>query len=156
MRTLFYKLYDLTTAPLYRRLHRELSLQLQEIMQVTIEHHEATTRKLLDELLHLTYVVEGGEKGVVGANSALTLSISEIEAVVEDIDKSVGAIEVCKKHQLPLSTIFQIRSKFSGMNLSAIQRAQQLEQEHEKLSRLVEDLTLENKRLAAVKQHSPL
>ncbi len=156
MRTLFYKLYFLLTGPMYRRLHRELSMQLQEVVRANIEHHEATSKKLLDELLRLSYVVEGGENGVIGPDATTRLSDSEVAAVIKDIDSSLGALEVCHKHELPLSTIFQLRSKFRGMNLSAIQRTRLLENENKELSRQMEDLMLENKRLAATKQHSSL
>jgi len=156
MRTLFYKLYFLLTGPMYRRLHRELSMQLQEVVRANIEHHEATSKKLLDEILHLSCVVEGGEIGAVGADAATRLSDSEVAAVIKDIDSSLGAIEVCQKHELPLSTVFQLRSKFSGMNLNAIQRARLLESEYKELSLQVEALTLENRRLVSTKQHSSL
>jgi putative transposase len=156
MRTLFYKLYFLLTGPMYRRLHRELSMQLQEVVRANIEHHEATSKKILDELLRLSYVVEGGDNGAAGPSVTLRLSDSQVADVIKDIDSSLGALEVCHKHELPLTTVFQLRSKFGGMNLSAIQRTKQLESEKEELSRQMEILRLENQRLSAVKQHSSL
>lgn len=152
MRSFLYKLYFLLTGPLYRRLHLELSLQMQEVVRANVEHNENTTKKILDELLRLSYVVNGGDASIVGLDQTKLMSDGEIAAVIKDVDSSVGLIEVCKKHELPLNTVFRLRSKFSGMNESAIHRLRVIEGEYSELTQKVETLMIENKRLSMPSQ----
>ncbi len=149
MRSLFYKLYFLLTGPLYRRLHRELSLQMQEVVRANIEHHENTSKKILDELLRLSYVVNGGTDSITATEAAKSMSDSEIAAIIKDVDSSLGMVEVCRKHELPLNTAFLLRSKFRGMTEPAIHRTRELEEQYAELSQKVETLLIENKRLSA-------
>ena len=149
MRSLFYKLYFLLTGPLYRRLHRELSMQLQEVVRANIEHHENTSKKILDELLRLSFIVDGSGGAVPGPDEVKMMSDHEIAAVMKDVDNSLGLIEVCKKHELPLNTVFLLRSKFRGMNEPAITRTRQLEERYAEMTQQVETLLIENKRLSS-------
>lgn len=153
MRSLFYKLYFLLTGPLYRRLHRELSLQMQEVVRANIEHHENTSKKILDELLRLSYVVNGGADSVAN-ESTKSMSDTEIAAIIKDVDSSLGMVEVCRKHELPLNTAFLLRSKFRGMTEPAIHRTRELEEQYAELSQKVETLLIENKRLSASSSQS--
>lgn len=149
MRSLFYKLYFLLTDPLYRRLHRELSLQMQEVVRANIEHHENTSRKILDELLRLNYVVNGGADTNNANEMTKTMTDKEIAAIIKDVDSSLGMVEVCRKHELPLTTAFLLRSKFKGMSEPGIHRTRELEEQYAELSQKVETLLIENKRLSA-------
>ncbi|MBI2809919.1 MAG: transposase [Candidatus Melainabacteria bacterium] len=126
-----------------------MSLQLQDIVRANVEHQEKVSKKILDELLRLSHIIDGG-----GANSPLALaesklmSDSEIAAVIKDVDSSLGVIEVCQKHDIPLAAVFQLRSKFRGMNELAIHRSRELEEQCTELTQRVETLLLENKRLS--------
>lgn len=149
MRSFLYKLYFLLTGPLYRRLHLEISLQLQEVIRANLEHQERTSKKILDEILRLSLVVDGGTISTLAEpDRSKSMSDGEIAAVIKDIDSSLGAIEVCQKHDIPLTTVFQLRSKFGGMSQSGIQRSRQLEEQYNELSQRVETLLIENKRLS--------
>ncbi len=148
MRSLFYKLYFLLTGPLYRRLHRELSLQMQEVVRANIEHHENTSKKILDELLRLSYVLDGGVYSVAAADDTKKMSDTEIAAIIKDVDSSLGLVEVCRKHELPLNTAFLLRSKFRGMTEPGIHRTRELEEQYAELSQKVETLLIENERLS--------
>ncbi|CAN5169093.1 hypothetical protein BH10CYA1_BH10CYA1_38720 [soil metagenome] len=129
-----------------------MSLQLQEIVRANIEHHEKTTKKILDEILRLNLVIDGGEtQNQNGTDPSKSMSDSEIAAIIKDLDSSLGAIEVCQKHDLPLTTVFQLRGKFKGMNQAAIQRSRQLEEQNTELTERVETLLIENKRLSGSK-----
>ncbi len=152
MRSFLYKLYFVLTGPLYRRLHLEMSMQLQEIVRANIEHQEKISQKLLDEILRLSLIVDGGgQNNVAIPTQSKPMSDSEIAAVIKDVDSSLGAIEVCQKYEIPLITVFQLRSKFGGMNQPAIQRSRQLEEQCTELTQRVESLLLENKRLSTSK-----
>jgi hypothetical protein len=149
MRILFYKLYFMLTGPMYRRLHRELSMQLQEVVRANIEHHENTTRKILDELLRLGFVVGGGESAILGVDETRLLSDSDIAAVMKDVNSSLGLVEICLKHEMPLTSVFRLRTKFLGMGEAGITRARLIEQECAELAKQVEALKIENKRLSS-------
>lgn len=125
---------------------------MQEVVRANVEHNENTTKKILDELLRLSYVVNGGDASIVGLDQTKLMSDGEIAAVIKDVDSSVGLIEVCKKHELPLNTVFRLRSKFSGMNESAIHRLRVIEGEYSELTQKVETLMIENKRLSMPSQ----
>lgn len=124
-----------------------MSLELQEIVRANIEHHEKSTKKVMDELLRLSYIIDGAEVQTWTESNA-SMSDNEIAAVIKDIDSSLGAIEVCQKHDLPLTTVFQLRAKYKGMNQSAIQRLRQLEEQCTELTQKVETLAVENERLS--------
>jgi hypothetical protein len=147
----FTNLYDTLTAPLYRKLYRDFSLQIQQLNKINLEHYERTTRKIVDELLRLNLIVEKlMPEGVIEPSSqtVLQLSNSEIAEIVKDIDDSLGAVEVCQKHHLPMKVVLELKDKFSGMSTGAIRRARELEQECAKLSAKVEILAAENEKLA--------
>lgn len=149
MRSFLYKLYFILTGPLYRRLHLELSLQMQEVIKANVEHNEKTTKKILDELLRLSYIIEGGQtSAIAGPDETKSLSDSEIAAIIKDVDSSVGLVEVCAKHNLPLNTVFRLRAKFSGMNEPAIHRTREIEERYAEVSEKVETLIIENRRLS--------
>ncbi len=126
-----------------------MSMQLQEIVRANLEHQEKTSKKILDEILRLSFIVNGGAPTTPATlTESKPMSDSEIAAVIRDLDSSLGAIEVCQKHEIPLITVFQLRSKFGGMNELAIQRSRQLEEQCRELTKRVDTLLLENKRLA--------
>ena len=146
MRNFFYGIYNLITGPLYRKLHREMSMQLQEITKTNIEHHERTSRKILDELLRLKHQIENGKD--IQSRPFAELSAAEVCTALNEVESGLGIIEVCHKHELPIGAIFDLESKFQGTNLVSMSRARELEREREQLARTVEELTAENLRLA--------
>ncbi|HEY9731634.1 MAG TPA: hypothetical protein V6C89_06965 [Drouetiella sp.] len=149
MRSFLYKLYFMLTGPLYRRLHLELSLQMQDVVRANVEHNEKTTRQILDELLRLSYILNGGQSTIAGPDETRTMSDDQIASVIRDVDSSLGLIEVSSKHELPLNAVFRLRTRFSGMNASAIQRTREIETHCAELTEKVETLMLENKRLSS-------
>lgn len=149
MRSFLYKLYFMLTGPLYRRLHLELSLQMQEVVRANVEHSEKTTRQILDELLRLSFILNGGQSVIAGPDETRSMSDDQIAAVIRDVDSSVGLIEVSSKHELPLNAVFRLRTKFGGMTAPAIQRTREIEAHCAELTEKVETLLLENKRLSS-------
>lgn len=155
MRSFLYKLYFLLTGPLYRRLHLELSLQMQEVVRANVEHNENTTKKILDEVLRLSYLINGGPAQAIGPDETRSMSDAEIAAIIKDVESSMGLVEVCKKHDLPLNTVFLLRTRFSGMTEPAIRRTREIEQRCTELTATIESLTTENKRLLTVSTPLP-
>jgi hypothetical protein len=151
MRSIFTNLYDSLTAPLYRKLYRDFSLQVQDLNTVHIQHYERTTRKIVDELLRFNLLIEQHLPETIEPSSEIVRSLSnrEIAEIVKDIDDSVGAVEICHKHQLPMKVVLELKGKFSGLNTGGIRRARELEQQCEILARKVELLAQENEQLAA-------
>lgn len=56
--------------------------------------------------------------------------------------------ELCRKHGISNATYYLWKSKFSGVQVSELQRLRELEAENAKLKRMFADLALEN---AAIK-----
>lgn len=151
MKQLLIKLYDLVTAPLYRRLARDLTLQLQEISRSYIDQHEMLTAKMLDELLRLNLKLERVELGRIASSNALkqleeplkeekNLTPEQIFDLIKDSAKSLDIVEVCMRHNIPLATYYEIEAKFRGLDPSHIRRVKLLEETNLELRRLVTQL----------------
>jgi hypothetical protein len=157
MKGLFLKIYDLITEPLYRRLSRELSLQSQIMAKGQLDYQERTASKMVDELLRLNLIVQNQiGQGRIEYGQGLpdelvpdysSVADTDVEAVVKDIHDTMGAIEICNKHKLPLAAVLDIKSRYQDMSLSSIQRARNLEHEKEELLKMLVDLKQENQRL---------
>jgi hypothetical protein len=148
MRSLFTDLYEFLTAPLYRKVYRDISMQLQQINSINIDNHERTTRKIVDELLSLNLLIEQHiPQGAIEPSSDFVkgLSNSEIDEIIKDIDDSVGAVEICQKHKLPMKVVLELKGNFSGMSTGAIRRARELEKACESLCQKVDLLAKENR-----------
>lgn len=58
--------------------------------------------------------------------------------------------DICRNMGIAESTFFRWQSKYSGMELSDLKRLKELEQENQRLKRIVADLTLDNQILKEV------
>ncbi|KAF0228264.1 MAG: transposase family [Beijerinckiaceae bacterium] len=52
--------------------------------------------------------------------------------------------ELCRKHGLSPATFYKLKAKYDGMELSDAKRLRQLEDENNKLKRLLADAMLDN------------
>jgi len=152
MRKYLYKLYQIIAGPLHRRLHRELSLELQTISQAHLDRNERISQKLLDEVLRLSVKLDEVTQRETTSPQAIpsTLSNSEIARIIGDLETSMGAVEACREHQLPISTILSIKAKYQGMNLATVRRTRQLEEQYALLSDQLKELKQENQKLKSL------
>ena len=58
--------------------------------------------------------------------------------------KTANQSEVARKFGISEKTISKLRTKFKGMNTSDIKRAKQLEEENQRLKRIITNLTIDN------------
>jgi putative transposase len=69
---------------------------------------------------------------------------SQIVAVMKEGETGVQVGELCCKHGISNATYFQWKSRYSGVQVSKLQRLRELEAENAKLKRMYADLALEN------------
>jgi hypothetical protein len=154
MRDLFIRLYDFITAPLYRRLARDLTLQLQEISSSYVDQHERLTAKLLDEILRLHMRLDDNEANTYAQRMSqlptghdLTigaqLSAEDVHEFLIEVGKSTDLVETCKKYDIPLSTYMQLEAKYRGHDPGAIRRLRLVEATNFELMRLLSTLVAE-------------
>lgn len=73
---------------------------------------------------------------------------SQIVAVLKEGEAGVAVAELCRKHGISSATYYNWKSKYSGVEVSELQRLRELEAENARLKRMYADLALEN---AAIK-----
>lgn len=73
---------------------------------------------------------------------------SQIVAVLKEGEAGVPVAELCRQHGISTATYYQWKSKYSGVQVSELQRLRELEAENARLKRMYADLALEN---AAIK-----
>jgi len=73
---------------------------------------------------------------------------SQIVAVLKEGEAGVPVAELCRTHGISNATYYQWKSKYSGVQVSELQRLRELEAENARLKRMYADLALEN---AAIK-----
>jgi hypothetical protein len=161
MRNLLIKLYDLATAPLYRRLARDLTVQLQEISRSYVQQHERLTAKLLDELLRLHMRVDNQQATLDARHTAVTqspleefsmgcdLSEEKIYELMIDAGNSFDVVDLCARHKIPVTTFFQLDAKYRGCNPESIKKVRMLEATNFELTQLLTQLIKENKEAKA-------
>jgi putative transposase len=76
----------------------------------------------------------------------------QVAYAVKQIELGAPVVEVCRKMGVSQATVYTWREKFGGMGPSELRRLRQLEEENNKLKRLVADLTLDKVMLQDVLQ----
>src|SRR5690606_27187203 len=69
---------------------------------------------------------------------------SQIVAVLKEGEAGIPVVELCRKHGISNPTYYQWKSKYSGVQVSELQRLRELEAENAKRTRAYADLALEN------------
>ena len=77
-------------------------------------------------------------------------SESEIVKAVNQLDSGISADVICREYCISRGTLYNWRSKYSGMDLSHIKRLKELEDENKRLKQMYADLALDNKILKDV------
>ena len=73
---------------------------------------------------------------------------SQIVAVLKEGEAGLPVAELCRKHGISSATYYNWKSKYSGVEVSELQRLRELEAENARLKRMYAELALEN---AAIK-----
>jgi hypothetical protein len=142
------------TAPLYRRLARDLTIQLQEISHSYIDQHERLTAKLVDELLRLHMRLDDHEAraaaGLPVAESPMDslttgteMSPEEIYDLMMEAGRSIDVVELCAKRNISLSAFIRLEAKYRGWNPESIRKARMMEATNFELTRLLASMVSE-------------
>ena len=71
-------------------------------------------------------------------------SEEQIIRVLKEADGGLTIKEVCRRHGISPATFSNWRSKFGGMDVSDMRKLKSLQDENNRLKRIVADLTLDN------------
>jgi putative transposase len=74
---------------------------------------------------------------------------TQIVAVLKEGEAGVPVTEIIRKHGISRNTYFNWKSRYSGAEVSDLQRLRELEAENARLKKMYSDLALEN---AAIKE----
>lgn len=77
-------------------------------------------------------------------------SESEMVKAVKELASGVSAEVVAREHGETRATLYNWKSKYSGMDVSQIRRLKELEEENRKLKQMYADLALDNRILRDV------
>lgn len=77
-------------------------------------------------------------------------SEEQIIGLLKQNEAGVAATQICRENGISESTFYKWKSKFGGMNVSEAKRLRQLEEENNRLKRLLADSMLDNAALKDV------
>lgn len=77
-------------------------------------------------------------------------SETEIVKAVNQLDSGLSTDVICREYVISRATLYNWRSKYSGMDSSHIKRLKELEEENRRLKQMYADLALDNKILKDV------
>lgn len=78
----------------------------------------------------------------------------QIVSVLRESEAGVCTRELCRKHGILPATFCKWKAKYGGLQVSAVQRTKQLEDENMQLRKLVAQQALDNQALKAVVEKS--
>lgn len=77
-------------------------------------------------------------------------SESEMVKAVKELESGVSAEVVAREYGVSRATLYQWKSKYSGIDVSQVQRLKELEEENRRLKQMYADLALDNRMLKDV------
>ena len=77
-------------------------------------------------------------------------SESEMVKAVKELESEISAEVVARGHGGTRATVYNGKSKYSGMDVSQVRRLKELEEENRKLKQIYADLALDNRILRDV------
>jgi putative transposase len=73
-----------------------------------------------------------------------------IISILKEAEAGLPVSELCRKHGISETTLYNWKAKFGGLTVSEAKRLKFLEEENRRLKHLVADLTLDNQALKSV------
>jgi putative transposase len=74
----------------------------------------------------------------------------QIHEILKESEAGIPTPELCRKYGISKNTFYNWRSKYAGMELSDLKKMRELEDENNKLKKLVADQALDIQALKAV------
>lgn len=75
---------------------------------------------------------------------------TQIIAILKEAEVAGNAREVCRRHNVSEQMFYRWKQKYGGMEASEAKRLKALEQENERLKRMVADLSLDKQMLEEI------
>lgn len=75
---------------------------------------------------------------------------SEMVKAVRQLESGIDAETVAREHNVSKATLYNWKSKYSGMEVNQVKRLKELEEENRKLKQMYADLALDNRILKEV------
>ena len=72
-------------------------------------------------------------------------SESQIVNILKEAEAGVSLEELSRQHGLSKATFYKWKAKYGGMEVSALKRLKELEEENRRLKQMYADLSLEHK-----------
>ena len=69
---------------------------------------------------------------------------TQILGILKEYEGGIQAQEICRKYSINRNTLYNWKTKYSGMTSSEIKKLRHLEEENNKLKRMYADVSLEN------------
>ena len=77
-------------------------------------------------------------------------SESEMVKAVKELESGISADIIAREYGVSRATLYQWKSKYSGMDVSQVRRLKELEEENRRLKQMYADLALDNRILKDV------
>ncbi len=74
----------------------------------------------------------------------------QIHAILKESEAGLGTPEICRKYGISKNTFYNWRSKYSGMELSDLKKLKEMEDENNRLKKLVAEQALDIQALKSV------
>jgi putative transposase len=74
----------------------------------------------------------------------------QIIGILKRLDAGEPVQDICRQHNISITTVYKWKAKFGGMEISDAKRLKSLEDENRKLKTIVADLTLDVQALRAL------
>jgi putative transposase len=68
----------------------------------------------------------------------------QIIAILREHEAGVATADICRKHGVSSATFYKWKAKFGGMDVSEAKRLKALEDENQRLKRMLADTMLDN------------
>ncbi len=75
---------------------------------------------------------------------------AQMASILRQVEEGTSVEEVCRKAGISIQTFYRWRKKYGGLMPSEMKRLKQLEEENQRLKRLVADLSLDRDMLQDV------
>ncbi len=77
-------------------------------------------------------------------------SEEQVIAILREQESGVSTTDVCRRHGISSATFYKWKARFGGMEVSEARRLKTLEDENERMKRLLADAMLDNAMLRDV------
>lgn len=77
-------------------------------------------------------------------------SEEQIIGILKQAEAGIAVAQLCRQHSISDATFYKWRSKYGGLDVAQARRVRSLEEENQRLKRLVADLSLDNQVLKEV------